>query len=276
MNDLRENPVGMALAGVSGFIVLVGLVLAWAWTRPVTAPEPEAGGAVKVEAPAGAAAVELAPISAYRVVTDRPLFSETRRPTVGEEALVEEVEDVKPDSFSPPPEARLTGIVITPDQKMATLMPNDGSKPLLAMEGQTLGGEYATWEVTSIEPRRILMVSAAGRELAMDLVVHDTEIAEPPKPEPPPQADEAAEDADSLDGEDDEPMSRAEQIRQRIQERREELRRQQEERDAEGAGDNAREESNTASPQNRYTSAISAMMSGNRNSDKKEDDNDNE
>jgi hypothetical protein len=80
----------------------------------------------------------------------------------------------------------------------------------------------------------------------LDLQVHDVAIKEPPKPvvkaEPEPEGQKQ--------GEDGEPLSRAEQIRQRIAERREELRQEQEEQQA---GSGGRKPST-------YQTAIRSMM----------------
>ena len=74
-------------------------------------------------------------------------------------------------------------------------------------------------------------------------------------------------------GEDGQPLSRAEQIRQRIAERREELRREQEEQQAQKETQSEAVTESKSVPQN-YQNAIRAMMRNNskdKNSDDKKD-----
>ena len=67
------------------------------------------------------------------------------------------------------------------------------------------------------------------KNLELDLQVHDVAIKEPPKPVAQ-RSNQSRKGRQQ--GDDAEPLSRAEQIRQRIAERREELRREQEEQQA--------------------------------------------
>jgi hypothetical protein len=77
-------------------------------------------------------------------------------------------------------------------------------------------------------------------------------MAEPPKPEPPKAEKKPGKDSPARQGE-DQPLSRAEEIRQRIAERREELRRAAEEN-----------EQGEQDEQMSYQQAIQAMMGNKR------------
>jgi hypothetical protein len=131
-----------------------------------------------------------------------------------------------------------------------TLRPKDAAESLIALEGNPLEGDFGSWQVSSIEPRSVVLSSGSGEEVRIDLQIHDAVIAEPP--EPPPGASTPGASADE---EQDRPMSRAEEIRQRIAERREELRREAEE--------NAEAQSEQASQPN-YQDAIKQMIQGKR------------
>jgi hypothetical protein len=97
----------------------------------------------------------------------------------------------------------------------------------------------------------VVLESRDGQQLELELQVHDVKIKEPPKPVA--DAKPAAGGSGQPVGEDGQPLSRAEQIRQRIAERREELRREQEEQaQQDGAG--------KAAKPNNYQSAIRAML----------------
>lgn len=254
--------MGMVLAGISGVFVLLAAAMAVLWNLPV---------AVETMAPASqentsAEVVLLAhtadALSEFQVINEKPVFNESRLPVInplGDEELAEDTSVTIKDA----PAVRLTGVVITPSVRIASLTPADTNlESVTAHEGQPLTGEFTGWLVSSISPRSVMLESRDGQKLELDLQVHDATIKEPPKPV---VKAEAEPDGQTQAG-DGEPLSRAEQIRQRIAERREELRREQEEQQAQSqAGSKAR--GPTA-----YQSAIRAMMTK-KSEDKSSNDN---
>lgn len=269
MKWLQDNPVGMALAAISGVLVLLALGMGIIWTLPVSVDTAETviedtGGSKTV-----LAAHQVAPESEFQIINDKPVFNETRLP------VIEEGEDGEAEldlsvAIKDAPDVRLTGVIITPSLRIASLTPADTKlESVMAHEGESLTGEFVGWQVSSVSPRIVVLESRDGQKLELDLQVHDVKIKEPPKPvaaEKP-----AASQAEEQVGEDGEPLSRAEQIRQRIAERREELRREQEEQRAPDET-RADEAGKAAKPQD-YQSAIRALMRNNskdKNSDKKD------
>ena len=95
---------------------------------------------------------------------------------------------------------------------MVTLRQKDAGESLVAFEGQPLEGNYGSWHVSRIEPREITLSSGDGEEMQLALVVHDAQMAPPPKPEPATQGDNRQ--AAAAAGDDEAPLSRAEEIRQ--------------------------------------------------------------
>jgi hypothetical protein len=128
------------------------------------------------------------------------------------------------------PELELAGVIITPSIRMVTLKQKDDTESLVAFEGQPLQGDYGSWHVSNIEPRQITLSSGQGEEMQLSLVVHDEAIDAPAVPEKE-QSESAAAPAESESARrsSDQPLTRAEEIRQRIAERREELKRAAEE-----------------------------------------------
>jgi len=270
MKWLQDNPLGMALAGLSGVFVLLAAVMAVLWTLPV----PVDTTAVTMEENTGDDAELLAhtadPLSEFQVIIEKPVFNESRLP------VIEQLEDGEPGeddtvAVKDAPDVRLTGVIITPSVRIASLTPADGNlKSVMAHEGQPLTGDFVGWQVSSVSPRNVVLESRDGQKLELELQVHDTTIKEPPKPEPvaktEPDSDKQAQ------GEDGEPLSRAEQIRQRIAERREELRREQEDQqfnDERAGGEQTRNRPSQSQPQTNkqtaseprdYQSAIRALM----------------
>jgi len=107
-------------------------------------------------------------------------------------------------------------------------------------------------------PRTVVLESRDGRSLEIDLQIHDTIIEEPPTPvSPAPTAQALTGQVTEEDDPDAEPLSRAEQIRQRIAERREELRLEQEEQQSQGG---APTRAAGAAKPSEYQSAIRELM----------------
>jgi len=246
---LEENPVGQVLAAVAGVLVLVALLLGVIWTLPPSgAGDEEAAGAdiLRLDVPE---LPESEPIDAYAVVTERPVFNESRQPELELDADQEDVGDLEENDVDAP-ELELAGVVITPSLRMVTLRQKEAKESLVAFEGQPLEGNYGSWHVSRIAPREITLSSGDGEELLLTLAVHDAQMEPPPKPEPKARKDEVAGQAPADAEESDAPLSRAEEIRQRIQERREELRRA-----AEDAGQDGTAETDD------YRQAIQSMVS---------------
>jgi hypothetical protein len=259
---LENNPAGQVLAGFAGLLLLVMLAIGIIWSRPPSGgSEGQETGEDSLEISVPQLA-EGQPIEAYAVVTERPVFNESRQPEleadVGQEGM-DELAETEVDA----PELELAGVVITPNLRMVTLRQKDAKESLVAFEGQPLEGSYGSWHVSRIGARDITLASGSGEEIELELQVHDAEIKPPPKPEPKAEvaAAESGQRAAEEGGDEDAPMTRAEEIRQRIQERREELRRA-----AEAAQENGQEQ------QMDYQTAIQSMISGRKKQTDDEDD----
>lgn len=250
---LEGNPVGGVLAGIAGALVAIALLLGVAWSL---SPKGSGGDADDADAGMGVDVPQLSEpgeIEQYAVVTERPVFNASRQPELVTDTGG--VDEPGADEQVDAPEVELAGVVITPSLRMVTLREKkEKGESLVAFEGQPLRGDYGSWHVRSIAPREITLASGDGEEMQLKLEVHDAKIAPPPKAEPRAKPEEEPETAAAANGEEggeDRPMTRAEEIRQRIQERREELRRAAEEQ----------KEANEEQAAN-YRQAIQSMMSG--------------
>jgi len=261
---LEGNPVGRVLATITGVLVVVALLLGVVWSLPPSGSGGDGEDAGEALMPDVPQLPESEPIERYAVVTERPVFNESRQPEL-EMDLADEGGDDTPEEEVDAPDVELAGVIITPSLRMVTLRQKEAAgESLVAFEGQPLQGDYGTWHVSRIAPREITLASGAGEELQLKLEVHDAKIAPPPKPKPQPDepaAEPQTADAAPGDRADAEPLSRAEEIRQRIQERREELRRAAEE-EAAGGQDQAAN----------YRKAIQSMISGRKDQSKNEDE----
>ena len=235
MKWLQDNPVGMVLASIAGVFLVLALVMAIVWTLPVAVEIDEIEAGEKGGVDTVVAAPRVSEMRELKVINEKPVFSESRLPVIADVTDSENDEDMQDVSIAVKnaPDVKLTGIIITPDMKIATLTPSQGGlESVMAHEGESLIGEYVGWHVGQVNSRSVVLESIDGQQLELGLQVHDTTIKEPPKPIMAAAAAQLAEDTPGHggqpDGEDGQPLSRAEQIRQRIAERREELRLEQE------------------------------------------------
>lgn len=259
MNWLENNPVGVALASVCGFLILVSAALGYVWSRPADSGAPAIAVSPDEDTQTQLVINDIGPVSQYREFTDRPLFDQSRKPAVNIEGDGLGLEGQEGE-VSDAPDVTLTGVVITPDAKIVTLKPASNEESIIIYEGKPLEGDYSGWSVSEIKPRSVVLASRDGGNLELDLQVNTRRIEEPVKPEP--LVSEAQIEATGEP--DDQPLTRAEEIRQRIAERREELRRQAEEQEAESATKKGGASS--------YQSAIQNMINRNRNKDKPDDE----
>lgn len=259
MKWLQDNPVGMVLAGISGFFALLILIMTVVWSLPVSVEVEDDDSAGSIGSERALAAARIGALQEYDVINQKPVFNETRMPVIEDdgEGLLEDDGDAG-IAVADAPDVRLTGIIITPDMRIASLTPANGSiEPVMAHEGESLTGDFLGWQVGTVSPRYVVLESRDGQTVQLELEIHDKKITEPPKMVAPTNnvtantpVNTAADTPANTTGEnvarttgqpaappsEEEKLSRAEQIRQRIAERREELRRQQEAGRASGTG----------------------------------------
>ena len=256
---LEDNPLGIVLASVCGGLLVISLLLAVIWALPASSPsaDPEGENTVPdLELPELAVSES---IDKYAVITEHPVFNNTRLPVIEDD--LDDLEE-EPEEEVDAPDVQLTGVIITPSIRMATLRQEGEKLSLVAFEGKPLEGNFGSWHVSKIDYREVTLSSGAGEEIQLKLEVHGVAIAEPPKPEPSKAESKQGKKGQARQGE-DQPLSRAEEIRQRIAERREELRRAAEEDEQ---GDRTEAVS--------YQQAIQAMM-GKKRQEKLKNEKDN-
>jgi hypothetical protein len=253
---LESNPLGVTLASVCGGLAVIVLLLAVVWALPPSVPASDEDREETVLALDVPELNDSEPLETYSVITERPVFNASRQPII-EEGLAGEDEELVEEEVDAP-EVELAGVIITPSIRMVTLRSKDQSESLVAFEGQPLEGNYGSWQVSHIEPREITLSSDNGEELQLKLQIHDVKIEEPPEVETEKTAESSSSAELARDGDSDQPLSRAEEIRQRIAARREELR--------QAAEDKEQDEASTMD----YRQAIQSMI--NSPKQKKEQD----
>lgn len=172
----------------------------------------------------------LPPLETYAEVTARPLFNEDRKPT-------------PPGSQDPGPDdgdngdqdpvelnVTVTGIIITPEKKVAMVVDNATKEPLRLSEGMPLEGEQSAWTLTSIQPRKLVFDGGATgpQEVALETYTQALKGGAPTRARATQvavqaQATEEQTEVSQSPTEDDR-AARAEEIRRRVAERRAQLR----------------------------------------------------
>lgn len=254
MNWLRDNPLAMVLVAASGVFILLALVMAIIWNLPLSIDTAELDTDSNSAGETVLAAHEVAAMRDLLVINQKPVFNESRLPEVDDEEEDDGSAEDTTVEVKGAPDVKLTGVIITPAMKIASLTPAKADQEsVMAHEGQSLEGEYIGWQVSKVNPRAVVLTSNDGQTLELDLQIHDAAIKEPPKPVQQKTAQAETGQGDQEAGDDGQPLSRAEQIRQRIAERREELRLEQQAQANEPAQKARRRPSS-------YQSAIQNMM----------------
>lgn len=227
MNARTARVITLSLAGACGFMALVG-VLAWmgagrgyGWLPEAEAPPVTGVGRIDTEA------VVMPPDSEFAEVRQRPIFNEDRKPTPI-------VEDVKTDIAPPVPlNITLTGIVLTPDVKLAMVRDNAKNEAVSLRVGMPLPGEQQGWTLTEIRARSVVFRNTQDETSEVELEVAPG-LTVPPSPRPTPPAGAAppvpappgGTAPTAVPGQP--PPDRAAELQRRIEERRREMREQAE------------------------------------------------
>lgn len=159
----------VVLAALCGVLVVV-LVLqrflggASAEDGAVQVAPGDAGGLSEVET----RRFELPPEPEYAVIKARPLFHEDRRPEERDsEQQKDEQELAAEQKAAEPPPVTLTGVIITPDERIAMLRHDKKREYVTLKQGQPLEG----WTLQEVNRRRIVF-DAGGRQQIVELDVY--------------------------------------------------------------------------------------------------------
>lgn len=172
----------------------------------------------------------LKPLESYSQVGARPLFNPDRRPFPVAAAGTSDGNTAAP----PPPvalEIVLTSVAMHGDVKVAVFTDKKTNKSQAVRLGAALEGDLAGWTLKELKPRQAVFEGPGG-SLAVDLRVFDgqggeapTAVAEtPPVIQPQPEQPQPTQAAAGTTDEAMTPEARAELIRQRIEERRRQMR----------------------------------------------------
>jgi general secretion pathway protein N len=216
LNRLATPVLGGAVA-LLGLLALAQLAgLGRGYSLPVDVAPPPLAGQVDLHE----VLPPLPPLEQFAAIRERPLFNPERRPELVEVVLVENGETEPVDETPPPLDVAITGIIITPDVRIAMVRPRGASESVVLREGMPLPGELGAWTLSRVLPRRAVFDGGAGLPPAeVELTVDRTVRSAPPPVASDAQVVQAGEDVQPGDV-----QSRAAEIRRRIEERRRQMR----------------------------------------------------
>ena len=216
----QSRPLTWLLAGFCGWAVLlwVGALLGMGGRVAPVEPLP----ASALPQPGPATPDRIGPLIRYAEAAARPLFTQDRRPR-GFLASVPEGEGEAAQSASL--DFILTGVLISPQVRLAIVQPSGGGEAQRVREGSTPEGANG-WRLLEVQPRRVVFEGSSG-QVTLDLrafggsgpapaaVARNPADVSGAVPPPPPAAGEAPPQSEA---------ARIETIRRRIEARRAQLR----------------------------------------------------
>jgi len=171
-------------------------------------------------------------------ILSQPIFYDNRQ--------LPEIEEETDDSDTPEEvevselDAAVTGVIITPEAKLAMVRMTGDNSSIIVREGMALDGDLAAWKVGEIKAREVSFAASNGKVAKLELELNERALAAPKAAAPKPRKrnNEAkkpaattntantANNAKSSDDQNDRQASLAEEVRRRIAERRAQLRAQ--------------------------------------------------
>lgn len=179
---IKDNPIGMALLGFAGFLLVVILLLP-VFSGGVPDVDPEVGGSELSPQQGIAEISQLEPLANFVVIRQQPLFNEDRKPVdissaeSGDDLANAGVSETEEDK---PLEADLTGIVITNEHKIALLWDRDSKTTMRIPEGAALEGELSGWSVEKVNARKVSLINRQGKTAELELLMFTQSLGKPP------------------------------------------------------------------------------------------------
>ena len=214
----QSRPLTWLLAGFCGWALLLWLGALLGMGGRVAPVEPLP--ATTLPQPGPVAPDRIGPLIRYAEAAARPLFTQDRRPR-GFLASVPEGEGDAAQSASL--DFILTGVLISPQVRLAIIQPSGGGEAQRVREGSSPEGANG-WRLLEVQPRRAVFEGGSG-QVNLDLrtfggsgaapVAVARNPADAAAVPPPPAADQAPQQSEA---------ARIESIRRRIEARRAQLR----------------------------------------------------
>ncbi len=168
---LKNNPLALILMGLAGILLALVVAQMSGWGRHPEAmpPVPADLSGLPALNQEAALAVQGQPPLELEKITAQPLFSPDRKP----EAIEALAENTGENEELPVKElkARVTSIVITPENRYAIIYDETSKQRLTLEPGMPLEGDQGAWVVTSIAPRLVKLSAGEDKTAELELDV---------------------------------------------------------------------------------------------------------
>lgn len=183
----RGRRIATGLAGAAGGLLVAVLALAFGLGRGYSLADLDSGDVPPpVEVSLTAEMPRMPAAATYADVLVRPLFNESRQP----EALPDAGVTATP-AASAPLNVSVSGIIITPDARIALVTNNANQQTERIRVGQPLGGDQSAWTLAELKPRAAVFDGGSLGRQEIELTT-DTTGAAPAVSFQPQQTDPAA------------------------------------------------------------------------------------
>jgi general secretion pathway protein N len=174
MSTQGAKLLSLILAAACGVLLVLALALqifglgrGYTWLPPEADSGPGVGAAVIDRTPFKLPAEEQ-----FAATQARPLFNEDRKPTPDEPAD----DNTAAQPPSAPLNIALTGVVLTPELRLAMVQDKAKNNSVALKEGMPMPGDQGGWTLTRINQRSAIFREVSGDEIEVELT---TAVANP-------------------------------------------------------------------------------------------------
>lgn len=173
---MKSNILGNGLLVLIGLLVFLAALQLMGWGRhisPVNIDDTTDKLSVLSSDSNGEKLHEVRQKPNIELMTQTPLFSDTRQPFVAPEMIEEGVDGAQEEAVEANPiQAKLTGIAIMPDRSYVMLIDQVLNKSITLELGMPLEGEQGAWVVEEIHPRKVIFGAQGQDPQELELEVY--------------------------------------------------------------------------------------------------------
>ena len=172
---IKNNLLGQVLIGILVLFLLISSIQMFGWGQGISKVELDEESEVVIPSIPKSTALSAkdSKIDNNKIlesIKQRPVFSVSREPFV-EEEVEDNVTDTDKVEIAEL-KAKVTSIVITPEQSYAMVLDNTTNKRETYTVGMPLDGEQGGWTINSIQPRKVVFVSEDNKTEEIELEVY--------------------------------------------------------------------------------------------------------
>ena len=164
--------LSLILAGACAVLFVLAVALQVGLGRGYSWLQPEADTGVVSAGGIDRTPFKLPVENEFAATQQRPLFNEDRKPSPDEP----DDTDAKPPPPSVPLNVALTGVVLTPELRLAMVQDKLKNNAVALKEGMPMPGDQGGWTLTKINNRSAIFREASGEEIEVELT---TAVANP-------------------------------------------------------------------------------------------------